>query len=133
MHTKMGDGKETLPDLLDMELESYGLDFIGTSDHGGAGTRDPYGELWEDIGIEFEGDEWYNPQSVQGMWRWLLLLFLPGLKTGTAILNIIEHSLVNQINFYNVFNLKRISSLRAIILSTNFLLPPFSMITSKIF
>ena len=30
MHTKMGGGKETLPDLLDMGLESYGLDFIGT-------------------------------------------------------------------------------------------------------
>jgi hypothetical protein len=72
-HTKMSDGSKPLPTLLDIAL-AYGLDFIGTSDHGGAGTSDPFGILWidrEDVAIL--GDYWENPLGYQGMWRWQAL------------------------------------------------------------
>jgi hypothetical protein len=60
-HTKMSDGSKPLPTLLDMAL-AYGLDFIGTSDHGGAGTSDPFGVLWVDRSdVDILGDYWENP------------------------------------------------------------------------
>lgn len=72
-HTKMSDGSKPLPTLLDMAL-AYGLDFIGTSDHGGAGTSDPFGVLWVDRSdVDILGDYWENPLGYQGMWRWQAL------------------------------------------------------------
>lgn len=73
MHTKMSDGSQALPVVFDQAL-LYGLDWFGSSDHGGGGTYDPFGVLWiERPEVVILGDYWENGLGIQGMWRWQAL------------------------------------------------------------
>lgn len=73
-HTKMSDGSRAVADLFDKAKE-FGLDWFGTSDHGGPGTGDPYGDFWVNDPDQYIilGNYWENPLGIQGMWRWQAL------------------------------------------------------------
>jgi hypothetical protein len=77
-HTWLTDGVHPETDVLDHAFTQYGLNYFANSEHGGAYTHDPLGNVWNDAKagktVKLLGDPTTvkdaNGNAISAMWRW---------------------------------------------------------------